>query len=603
MAAINKLHSSRRNSKKKTSHSGYTIVNIFIIILGCLVLVQAFRWQIVDRQKFLTLASQQYSNTGRELPQRGKIIAKDGTILAVDEPVWNAYLSLSSDKKEREEFFSKKEKFVSEIATILVITKEEIDSKINEDFRYVKIAEGISNEKKTALEDVHIFNIPKLGLYFEKDVRRSYPNNSLASHVLGFIGRTSDGEYLGQYGIEGYYFSDIEGQEGYFSGEKDSSGNVILNEEYDPLQARSGKTFRLTINPSIQLKVEELLEEGVKKTQSKSGTVIIMDPKTGAIIAMANYPNYNPNEYWLTQEPWIFKNLAVSDVYEYGSVHKPITLAIAIESGVPKDFTCTDSTGYLDLYEATGYNDLKGRKIYTWDKRPDGEQNFRQILANSNNPCMARTALETGFEYYFPKLKEFGIGSSINIGLQEESTSYLKPYEKWTKLDLITASYGQGISATPLQVISAISTIANGGKRMQPYIVDAMIEGNVINVTNPQVISQPISEDTADTVADMMKSVVEQGGIFETEKERVKEYEISAKTGTAQVVKAGEAGYQKDKTIATYIGFAPTVNPKMIMLLRLSEAKTGEFSSYTAVPLWNDIFLEIVNDLEIPKRN
>ena len=145
MAAINKLHSSRRNSKKKTSHSGYTIVNIFIIILGCLVLVQAFRWQIVDRQKFLTLASQQYSNTGRELPQRGKIIAKDGTILAVDEPVWNAYLSLSSDKKEREEFFSKKEKFVSEIATILVITKEEIDSKINEDFRYVKIAEGISN--------------------------------------------------------------------------------------------------------------------------------------------------------------------------------------------------------------------------------------------------------------------------------------------------------------------------------------------------------------------------------------------------------------------------------------------------------------------------
>ena len=369
------------------------------------------------------------------------------------------------------------------------------------------------------------------------------------------------------------------------------------------MQARSGKTFRLTINPSIQLKVEELLEEGVKKTQSKSGTVIIMDPKTGAIIAMANYPNYNPNEYWLTQEPWIFKNLAVSDVYEYGSVHKPITLAIAIESGVPKDFTCTDSTGYLDLYEATGYNDLKGRKIYTWDKRPDGEQDFRQILANSNNPCMARTALETGFEYYFPKLKEFGIGSSINIGLQEESTSYLKPYEKWTKLDLITASYGQGISATPLQVISAISTIANGGKRMQPYIVDAMIEGNVINVTNPQVISQPISEDTADTVADMMKSVVEQGGIFETEKERVKEYEISAKTGTAQVVKAGEAGYQKDKTIATYIGFAPTVNPKMIMLLRLSEAKTGEFSSYTAVPLWNDIFLEIVNDLEIPKRN
>jgi cell division protein FtsI (penicillin-binding protein 3) len=200
-------------------------------------------------------------------------------------------------------------------------------------------------------------------------------------------------------------------------------------------------------------------------------------------------------------------------------------------------------------------------------------------------------------------MREFGIGSSINIGLQEESTSYLKPYEKWTKLDLITASYGQGISATPLQVISAISTIANDGKRMQPYIVDAMIEGDEINATIPQVISQPISEDTADSVAQMMRAVVEDGGIIERESQRVEDYEISAKTGTAQVIKAGEVGYQEDTTIASYIGFAPSTEPKMIMLVRLSEPQTAEFSSFTAVPVWNDIFLEIVNDLEIPKRN
>jgi cell division protein FtsI (penicillin-binding protein 3) len=200
-------------------------------------------------------------------------------------------------------------------------------------------------------------------------------------------------------------------------------------------------------------------------------------------------------------------------------------------------------------------------------------------------------------------MREFGIGSSINIGLQEESTSYLKPYERWTKLDLITASYGQGISATPLQVISAISTIANDGKRMQPYIVDAMIEGDEINATIPQVISQPISEDTADSVAQMMRAVVEDGGIIERESQRVEDYEISAKTGTAQVIKAGEVGYQEDTTIASYIGFAPSTDPKMIMLVRLSEPQTAEFSSFTAVPVWNDIFLEIVNDLEIPKRN
>ena len=225
------------------------------------------------------------------------------------------------------------------------------------------------------------------------------------------------------------------------------------------------------------------------------------------------------------------------------------------------------------------------------------------MFANSNNPCIARTALDVGFEYYYAKMREFGIGSSINIGLQEESTSYLKPYEEWTKLDLITASYGQGISATPLQVISAISTIANHGKRMQPYIVDAMIDGDEINVTVPQIISQPVSADTADTVAEMMKAVVEDGGILESQAKKVKDYEISAKTGTAQVIKEGEVGYQEDTTIATYIGFAPTSDPQMIMLVRLSEPQTAEYSTFTAVPVWNDIFLEIVDDLEIPKRN
>jgi cell division protein FtsI/penicillin-binding protein 2 len=138
---------------------------------------------------------------------------------------------------------------------------------------------------------------------------------------------------------------------------------------------------------------------------------------------------------------------------------------------------------------------------------------------------------------------------------------------------------------------------------MQPYIVDAMIEGDEINATIPQVISQPISEDTADSVAQMMRAVVEDGGIIERESQRVEDYEISAKTGTAQVIKAGEVGYQEDTTIASYIGFAPSTDPKMIMLVRLSEPQTAEFSSFTAVPVWNDIFLEIVNDLEIPKRN
>jgi cell division protein FtsI/penicillin-binding protein 2 len=187
---------------------------------------------------------------------------------------------------------------------------------------------------------------------------------------------------------------------------------------------------------------------------------------------MANYPSYNPNEYWRISDPWVFKNLAVADVYEYGSVQKPITVAIALESGsVPADYKCNDPTGYLDLYEVTKYQDLKGRKIYQWDRRPDGLQTLADMLKNSSNPCIARTALEVDTDYFYKKLKEFGLGTFIGIGLQEESNSYLRAYELWTRLDIITASYGQGISATPLQVISAISAIANHGVRMRPYII------------------------------------------------------------------------------------------------------------------------------------
>ena len=604
MSKLNHLHKpSRKKSSKKDFKLGYRITTFAVLFLGILVIVQAFRWQIVKGQDYVLMASQQYSNSQAELPDRGMILAYDGTILAVDDPVWNVYASLSSDENEREAFFTKKGEWIAEVSTILGLTIDEVDSKITDDFRYVLLKKGISNEKKKALESLSIFRTPNLGLYYEKDVKRSYPNNNLAAHVLGFIGQNDTGEYIGQYGIEGYYASTISGQAGYLTGEKDSFGNIILNEEYDPLKARSGVTFQLTIRPNIQLKVEEILEKHVRSTESKSGSVIIMDPKTGEIIAMANYPTYNPNQYWLTQEPWIFRNMTISDVYEYGSIHKPLTVAIGLESGeVEPNYTCNDSTGVLDLFEVTGYSDVRDMKIYTWDKKAAGMQDISDMLKNSNNPCIARLALEIEPEYYYNKLKEFGIGSSINIGLQDESTSYMTPFSTWTKLDIITSSFGQSLSATPLQVLSALSAIANDGKRMQPYLVDATIDNEIIQKTKPQVISQPISQDVANQVALMMQKVATDG-IPVHEAQRTSMYNISSKTGTAQIARSDEAGYESGKVNASYIGFAPTENPKMIMIVKLSEPKIGRFSSSNAVPLWNEIFLEIANDLEIPRNN
>lgn len=609
MASLHTLYSSQGKTHKKGS-AKKRLDNIYLMGIGLtvfagIVLFQIFRWQILEADKFKNLANEQYKTNQIQTAQRGIITASDGTVLAVDEPTWNIYATLSTDPVERATFFANKEKFIAVISAILGIERSEIESKITDTFVYAPLKKNVSTEKKKALETANIFGdgTEGFGLYFESEERRIYPNGELASHVLGFIGQNDEGTQIGQYGIQGYYFGDITGREGYSYEEKDSTGNVILTSEYEPILPREGKDFKLTIVPNIQSKVEKKLEEGVKKTRSKSGSAILMDPQTGAIIAMANYPSYNPNEYWRASEPWILKNRTVSDVYEYGSVQKPITIAIALESGaIKKDFKCTDKTGSLDLYKATKYADLKGRYIYTWDKRADGTLDISGILRDSNNPCTAQIALKTNFGDFYSKLKDFGIGQFLGVGLQEETTSYLKPYEQWTKLDLITASFGQGISATSLQVISALSALANDGQRMRPYIISEITDKKETIVIEPKVISEPISKEIANFVTNALQKAVQEGLLGGLVSSDLKKYDIAAKTGTAQIAKAGSAGYAKYITNATTVGYAPAASPKLILLVKLEEPEISEFATYTSNLVWRDIFLAIVNDMEIQKR-
>lgn len=582
--------------RRKKPLDQFKIITILTILLGIGVLVQGFRWQIFESEKFIALAKSQYTENQRHPTSRGIIYAADSTVLAVDQPVWEVYASLSKDERERDLFFKNKEKYISTTSAILNIPQEEISEKITDEFMHFKIKGGVSTEKKDALSKTETFgqNNKGFGYYFEREELRVYPNSNLAAHILGFIGKGSDGEDVGQYGIEGFYFGDITGQEGYTYEEKDSQGNVILTAEYEPILPRHGKSFKVTIVPSIQQKVEKILKEGVAKNQSKSGSVIVMNPNTGAIIAMANYPDYNPNEYWKVTDPWVFKNKAVSDVYEYGSVHKPITVAIAMESGkVKDDYICDDQTGSIKLYDQT---------IYTWNKQKNGKLTLGGMLEKSNNPCLVRVALEAGHDYYYPKLKEFGFGSIAGVGLQDEATGWLQPYETWTKLDLAVTSFGQSIAATPLQITSAISAIANEGKRMRPYLISEVEENEDIIKYKPQVASQPLSEDTAKKVAKMMEGVVRMGESNFFFNRDVPEYSIAGKTGTAQIPKLNEAGYYDDRTNTTFVGFSPTHNAQMVMLVRLEEPKLNTFSASTAVPLWIEIFKAIADDLEIPKN-
>jgi cell division protein FtsI/penicillin-binding protein 2 len=329
-----------------------------------------------------------------------------------------------------------------------------------------------------------------------------------------------------------------------------------------------------------------------------------MDPKTGAILAMANYPSYDPNEYWRTSEPWILRNRAVSDVYEYGSVQKPITLAIALETGVIKeDYTCNDSKGYLDLFEVTGYADLKGKRISTWNKLPAGKLDISGIFRTSNNPCAALIALDIDFNEFYSALKEFGLGEFIGIGLQEEGTSHLKPKETWTKLDVMTTSFGQGeISATALQLLSALSTFANNGIRMRPYIISEITDKKETIKIEPQILSQPVSKETSDIIRDALVKAVQENSLTIHGKPLI-DYNVAAKTGTAQIALHDAAGYEENLSNDTVVGFAPAEDPKIIMLVKLEEPKNARYASLTTVPIWRDIFLAIADDMEIKKNN
>lgn len=621
MASLTHLHkanigtSHRRSTTKNSKVSNTRIVIYFLSFLGFIVIFQTFRWQILFADKFKDLSEEQYKSTQISIAPRGKISASDGTILAVDEPVWNIYATLSNDIDERKKFFDLKETFVSEVSGILGIEREEINSKLSDDFVYAFLKKQVSTEKKKALENIDLCEkrcegIPNctekckgFGLYFEREEKRIYPNDTLAAHVLGFFGKDSEGKTNGQYGIQGYYFGDINGRSGYTYEEKDSFGNVILTSEYQPVLPREGKDFKLTIKPNLQSKAEKVLEEVVKNTRSKSGSVIIMDPKTGAILVMANYPTYSPAEYWRVPEASILKNKAISDVYEYGSIQKPLTVAIALDSKlIDKNYKCNDDTGYLDLYKVTGYEDLKGSKVYTWNRKPAGVIDIADIFRTSNNPCSAQIALKMDAQKYYAKLQEFGLGKFIGIGLQDESTNYLKPFDYWTKLDVITSAFGQGISATALQAISAQSVFANNGVRMRPYIIEEIKDENETITIKPQVLSQPISKETADIIKEALKDAVDRGLLGGMVKD-LKQYSIAAKTGTAQIANIGKVGYKSDYSNDTVVGFAPVENPKMIMLVRLEEPQSSSFSTMTAAPLWEKIFLAIADDLEIAKKN
>ncbi len=408
--------------------------------------------------------------------------------------------------------------------------------------------------------------------------RRYYPHVDLAAHVLGFVGYDD----VGYYGVEGFYDDLLAGV---FSA-GDQSRIPFEATRGRPL--RPSTTLRLTLDSEIQYLAESTLEEALQQTGAERGTILITQPRTGEILAMASRPTFDPNRYFDQSDGRIFVNPAISDQFEPGSIFKVLTMAIALEDGVVEP----DST-----YEDSGVIEVGGREIYNWDRAAHGTTTMVDLLGMSLNVGAATLSLRTGPMDFYAGLDQFGIGQLTGIDLQGEVPgSFRRPGSAdWHESDLATNSFGQGLAVTPLQMIMAVGAVANDGLLMQPHIVYQRVEADgTVTVAEPTVLGRAVSAQTANDLTEMLATSLER----EASAALVPGYRIAGKTGTAEIPIPG--GYDPEGTIASFVGYGPADDPQFVVLIILYRPTSSRWGSQTAAPVFSHLVSRLVVLMEIP---
>jgi cell division protein FtsI/penicillin-binding protein 2 len=422
------------------------------------------------------------------------------------------------------------------------------------------------------------------GVTIAEATKRFYPEGDVASALLGFLGR----DHGGLAGIEADFDDILAGTPGAIYFERSAGGNPIAFGESQVVPGEPGGDVRLTIDRYIQRLVENELDFQIKAHGASGGTIIVMDPMTGAILAMASRPSFKLSQLDLNVPNFdIYRNRAVTDLYEPGSVVKTLTMATALDLGL-----VTPGTTYYDA----GTVEKGGYTFKNWDFSANGTQTMTQLLQKSLNTGAIWLSDLIGANKLYDAFDRFGFGESTYSGLGGESTGLVRTNKDsaWYPSDLATNSYGQGIAATPLQVITAISSIINGGKLMRPYIVEEVNSPNGRRVYEPVEVRRTVSEATSDTMRQMMHDVVD--GV-PNHRAQVKGYSVGGKTGTTLV--SIPTGYALDSTLATFVGFAPVEDPALIMLVKIDEPKDDPLGGIVAAPVFGKLAPQILSYLNI----
>jgi cell division protein FtsI/penicillin-binding protein 2 len=552
----------------------YRFTLLFFLLLFSLIISRLFYWQIVRAEELSSLGQAQYDMHVTLGATRGEIKTSDEYAIAANKL---SYLVWANPKEIKD-----KEKESEVLGSLLEIDKATISAQLSLDRFWVPLKSPIEHNLKQKIEKK---DLPGVG--FQEINRRFYPEASTAANLLGFVGKDDQGNDKGYFGLEGYYDRQLRGKDGIAIVVKDARGQPILAKMNDNTSKVDGRDLLLHVDRRIQFMLDQELKRGVEAYGAQGAMAAIIDPKTGGILAMGSYPTYNPGEY-NKFDGKLYSNPVISFAYEPGSTFKPLIMAAALDAGLVKpDTRCSICAGPVEI---TGY------EIRTWNNKYTADSTMTDVIVHSDNTGMVFSGRLLGLDRMLDYMDRFGVGKATGIDLQGEVYPSLRERDSWYEIDQATATFGQGLTLTPITLLTAFTAIANEGKMMEPHVVAKVetAEGNTIPIP-PKQLGQPISSKTAKVMTEMMVKAVQDG---ESKWAAPKGYRIAGKTGTAQIPVEGH--YDANKTIASFVGFAPADDPKFLMLVVVDRPTTSIYGSETAAPIFFNVAKNILAYYGIP---
>lgn len=547
-----------------------TFLFILFIIFYFLLIYRLYNIQVIQSDKFEEIAQQEHLTSFSIEGERGNIYDRNLKKLVVNVKVQSLFAIPPKIENPREAALK--------ISLILNLETKEVLDKLNQKRPFVWIKRKLN---ETEVEEIKKLNLE--GLDFLKESKRFYPKKYLASNLMGFVGIDNQGLE----GLELFFDQELKGLPGLVVLERDALGGKIPLSIKELNTHRDGNSIVLTIDEVIQYITEEALDKAFQKYKAKAGVAIVVEPKTGEVLAIAVRPSYDPN-YFNKYALDLWRNLAITNTYEPGSTFKIVTIATALEEGVVK---------LDDQFYCKGWTNYNGHIFH--DIHQHGSQNLTDIVKNSCNVGVIQVGTRLEQKVFEKSIRRFGFGTLTEINLPGEVNGLIRSSKDWSKISLASISIGQEISITPIQLIMAVSAIANRGTLMKPLIVKEILDSNQnsVKVFKPKPVRQVVSVETALTMTKILEQVVIDGTGMEA---KLDEYQVAGKTGTGQIFDFATGKYSNSAYTSLFVGYVPAENPKISILILLDQPKGSYYGGTVAAPVFKEIASKVLPYLSIP---